>query len=679
MHIRIHMHTYTHHAQIRKRKRKEEEPVEEEKKRPVHRKKTELSIIRDREREAAQEVLVFNVPITDDEIVIRQVLNRMILDVEKISTPEDGPLSPVVALKRTQKLWKCQWCYCSQMDCGGTKAHGPDGPGTLCSSCGGRYKDGHLGPLVKERGKFLCDSCNKRFETVRGLSAHRRGCTGGAWKCQWCSCAEDSSGGRVLGPNGPRTLCMACGQKFRAGHTSATSSSPVPHQQDAQGKFVCPHCEKKFDSSMGLGGHKRFCDGGQWHCTWCKCTAEDAGGKMQGPDGPKTLCSSCGNRYKNGHSGPPQKDDEGNFVCDDCGRRFETSAGLGGHRRFCSQLTKGRAPTEKRLIDDSELDQNVRLSNAPLMNAKASAALTDASIVAIWDCLGFIVGEVLGEHLALTWDTFHKIVMQPKVVPGDLKAGVFVPLIELLYSELPGATDNVVFKGRPLNRYTWQELLRQFLAAKACEYATTLTPNISEDDALLCQKRRRADGAAMSALALALGEKDFDAMEPAHRFEAIEWACNMCLDSTKVHKHIEKGVEDGAKLLNRKREEFAARMKELENEHKGGHAANMDLDLDDDEAMHDLDISGKVRLSLSESRRCICHPFVKCICRCIDDYAHACLDTYECACMDNCVYACCVYACIHSCVYACVDGCLYADVHMNMHMQYRYLCICMYR
>ena len=52
------------------------------------------------------------------------------------------------------------------------------------------------------------------------LSAHLRICTGGKWECEWCGCKETETPSKAGGPSGPKTLCNACGSRFRAGHTS---------------------------------------------------------------------------------------------------------------------------------------------------------------------------------------------------------------------------------------------------------------------------------------------------------------------------------------------------------------------------------------------------------------------------------------------------------------------------
>jgi hypothetical protein len=104
---------------------------------------------------------------------------------------------------------------------------------------------------------------------------------------------------------------------------------------NAEGAWLCATCPATYENRPELFGHVRFCDGGTWRCTWCHCSGQECGNKSTGPDGPATLCTSCSQRWKSGHSGPPPKDDTGRFVCDNCSRAFENISGLGSHRSRC--------------------------------------------------------------------------------------------------------------------------------------------------------------------------------------------------------------------------------------------------------------------------------------------------------------------------------------------------------
>ena len=52
---------------------------------------------------------------------------------------------------------------------------GPDGASTLCSKCGALFRHGYLSkPKVNEKGFYECPMCSDTFQSLRGLSGHRR-------------------------------------------------------------------------------------------------------------------------------------------------------------------------------------------------------------------------------------------------------------------------------------------------------------------------------------------------------------------------------------------------------------------------------------------------------------------------------------------------------------------------
>eukprot|EP00301_Raphidiophrys_heterophryoidea_P023772 c7524_g1_i1.p1 GENE.c7524_g1_i1~~c7524_g1_i1.p1 ORF type:complete len:1227 (-),score=282.36 c7524_g1_i1:81-3761(-) len=225
-------------------------------------------------------------------------------------------------------LWRCEWCQVDKIN-GGGRCPGPNGPSTLCSTCGSRFRAGHsTAPEKADDGKFVCEACGAKFGTIRGLGGHRRFCSGGTWRCEWCNCDEASASGKSPGPNGKATLCSVCSSRFRSGHTG-------PPSKDENGRFICPRCNNSFETIRGLGSHRRGCTGGLWKCDWCSIDEASCGGRCPGPSGPRTLCSACGSRFRAGHTGPPTRTEDGHFLCEDCGRKFESIIALGGHRRFC--------------------------------------------------------------------------------------------------------------------------------------------------------------------------------------------------------------------------------------------------------------------------------------------------------------------------------------------------------
>lgn len=105
----------------------------------------------------------------------------------------------------------------------------------------------------------------------------------------------------------------------------------------ADGVWRCATCQAGYTERVGLFAHARFCVGRaeSWSCDWCGCNESATNHKASGPNGQKTLCSACGQRYRHGATEMPLQNDKGEWVCNACQRAFPTMSALGGHRRFC--------------------------------------------------------------------------------------------------------------------------------------------------------------------------------------------------------------------------------------------------------------------------------------------------------------------------------------------------------
>jgi len=100
---------------------------------------------------------------------------------------------------------------------------------------------------------------------------------------------------------------------------------------DAQGRWPCAPCGALHESRTGLYGHLRFCPAvDAWRCEWCQCGAKETHHKSIGPNGAKTLCSACSQRFRSGHNSLPQQNEAGQYVCDQCFRPFASISALGG-------------------------------------------------------------------------------------------------------------------------------------------------------------------------------------------------------------------------------------------------------------------------------------------------------------------------------------------------------------
>jgi hypothetical protein len=134
---------------------------------------------------------------------------------------------------------------------------------------------------------------------------------------------EEAPGPWPLPPSQTRKRARA---KLVAGPAATSSLKPDP-----QGLWPCSSCSALYASRTDLYGHLRFCPAlDAWRCDWCGCGAHHTPHKSSGPAGPKTLCSACSARFRAGHSGPPQQNDAGQYVCEQCDRPFATVAALGG-------------------------------------------------------------------------------------------------------------------------------------------------------------------------------------------------------------------------------------------------------------------------------------------------------------------------------------------------------------
>lgn len=147
--------------------------------------------------------------------------------------------------------------------------------------------------------------------------------------------------------------CVACYHRKLRGN----KARPIRNQKTS--KYDC-NCGQTFDTCTGLANHQRCCSaklGGtvhaaakQWRCKWCGAFATGKKGQQRrkGPDGPSTLCNSCGNRFARGR-GPPNTGHvvgtgKMGYQCATCGKRFSNNQSLGGHvaKSICGQNQASR-------------------------------------------------------------------------------------------------------------------------------------------------------------------------------------------------------------------------------------------------------------------------------------------------------------------------------------------------
>jgi hypothetical protein len=151
--------------------------------------------------------------------------------------------------KPSNGVWRCEWCNINETNVKG-RAEGPNGEGTLCGGCNGRFSLGHRVPPARDLAdqKFVCEDCGWKAEAMRNVVSHQRTCTGGQWRCDWCSISEADARGKAAGPQGESTLCIKCGSRFQNGYTK-------PIVDDVTGRLVCDACTRSFETFTALAGY----------------------------------------------------------------------------------------------------------------------------------------------------------------------------------------------------------------------------------------------------------------------------------------------------------------------------------------------------------------------------------------------------------------------------------------
>eukprot|EP00041_Stephanoeca_diplocostata_P039519 m.1633740 g.1633740 ORF g.1633740 m.1633740 type:complete len:3183 (+) comp25410_c1_seq2:60-9608(+) len=504
--------------------------------------------------------------------------------------------------------WRCRWCASKECETKG-KGPGPDGPSTLCSVCASRYRSGYKQPPTRDaQGNFVCDRCQAKFASVRGLGSHVRGCSGGNWCCEWCGTPEGRARGKSPGPNGPKTLCSKCGSRFRNGQTQ-------PIERDDNGNFLCDRCGRAYDSMIRLSGHKRFCNGASWRCQWCQTPAgKDSGAKGTGPDGPRTLCGSCSSRFRAGYTTPLATDRDGRYICEDCERRFDTVSGLGGHKRFCTREVS--VTGTRRRVDDLSVSLCHPHGSQPALPQHRGTTLAPDVVgdaLQIWSTLSFLKRFSLlagtadedsedsedsedasdkdynsesddsheggsdsahpysdGSHAdaddvvaskTISWKQIESMfLMNSKTASRTAMVhSVHVFVLKIVYDDLYRNTDENDgayggYDGRPLNAYTWMDLLRQYLEMRTQEYVT----NGDVDGAL-----------EYGAAAGLLRSTEFENLTLKDRIGLLILATNSAVECASVRTYMDKMQQKVSKAKLRKKQEYTDARKRIQEGKRG--------------------------------------------------------------------------------------------------------------
>lgn len=201
--------------------------------------------------------------------------------------------------------------------------------------------------VTKVDGKYQCDKCEQLFDSMLGLGSHRRTCDGGNWRCEWCDIDSIKARAKSPGPNGPCTLCSACGSRFRNG-------AKGPPKRDVDGKYICEAgCGRLFDTVSGVSSHRRTCKGGDWRCQWCGCRESATCERAPGPDNPRQLCLLCSNLCRSGAPAPLRpRGLSGPYVCRICLRSCANVTIFHDHNQLCSNVSAQRRPHLQPAQDD---------------------------------------------------------------------------------------------------------------------------------------------------------------------------------------------------------------------------------------------------------------------------------------------------------------------------------------
>ena len=69
-------------------------------------------------------------------------------------------------------------------------------------------------------------------------------------------------------------------------------------QANADGRYECERCDCSFVYWSGLASHRQgHCLSRSWACHWCEAKRSDTARPMTGPNGPNTLCETCGSCF----------------------------------------------------------------------------------------------------------------------------------------------------------------------------------------------------------------------------------------------------------------------------------------------------------------------------------------------------------------------------------------------
>lgn len=169
---------------------------------------------------------------------------------------------------------------------------------------------------------FKCDECSKSFGSAGFLSSHKKECHSTGLVCAECGKMFNHRHTLKMHEKSHniKLMCQKCGRVYKNHNTykkhidNQICDAPTRRSQ-ADAKFECDYCHKKYSQKMTLRVHIQYEHGNYKYleCKWCK---------------KKFWCKSRLNAHVVKHT------KERNFICTTCNGKFVTKESLLYHTRI---------------------------------------------------------------------------------------------------------------------------------------------------------------------------------------------------------------------------------------------------------------------------------------------------------------------------------------------------------
>ncbi|GAB0498629.1 hypothetical protein MMPV_009975 [Pyropia vietnamensis] len=185
-------------------------------------------------------------------------------------------------------VWKCHQCGTSNSFC---HRPGPGGKGTLCNSCGIKWRD--------QQAQEQQQAATSGAEVSEAAAAPASAATQEPWECQ--RCAVTSTPCKRNGPNGKKTLCNACGLKWKdqLKRDQREAALAAKSAMETDVAVAAAAVQKQVDDSLAAAASQpsvRQAVTGVWECE--HCGSGDMFCHRPGPSGKGTLCNACGLKWR---------------------------------------------------------------------------------------------------------------------------------------------------------------------------------------------------------------------------------------------------------------------------------------------------------------------------------------------------------------------------------------------